>query len=238
VTLKDQVLAVIRQKPGITDSELVLALPGGSSRHQQINQRCRVLVEEGLVCREKRGTARFGNWPTELFASGDDAVLPQVTKAPSPDVSATDNPGSPMVAVEPTQVTVSFAWHSAGEVTADGKGGLSFPSLHRQPGIYRFRFMTSREVYVGEAVDLRRRMQNYKTPGPSQSTSIWMRQRLEQAHAHNEIVTLDVSTDVRYQSKGIQEVAPLSSKVIRLLTENAALLSERLGGWTVLNKAT
>ncbi|MDE2903167.1 MAG: helix-turn-helix domain-containing protein [Chloroflexota bacterium] len=59
MTIKDRLLAEIRRTPGADDDELARRL--GVSR-QQVNQRARRLVDEGLITRtEKR---KIQNFPT------------------------------------------------------------------------------------------------------------------------------------------------------------------------------
>jgi hypothetical protein len=63
-----------------------------------------------------------------------------------------------------TRMTVEFEWQDVGRVSLDEEDRLVFPVLPQVPGLYQFRIESSDDrpsVYVGEAAELRRRMQNY-----------------------------------------------------------------------------
>jgi hypothetical protein len=134
-------------------------------------------------------------------------------------------PGETPRAVAPTRLTVEFHWQIAGEIRLQDQS-LIFARLPEQAGIYRIRFPVTRSVYVGETVNLRRRMQNYRTPGATQSTSIWVNRLLRERLADGELVILEVCTDAVTTRDNSRDGADLSSKTMRVLVENAAILSE------------
>jgi hypothetical protein len=146
-------------------------------------------------------------------------------------------PGVTTRAVAPTRLTVEFHWQSAGEISIQDQS-LIFARLPEHAGIYRIRFPVSRVVYVGETINLRRRMQHYRTPGAKQSTSIWVNRLLRERLANGELVILEVCTDAVTTSDKSRDGADLTSKTMRVLVENAAILSETQAGWSPLNKAT
>lgn len=81
-------------------------------------------------------------------------------------------------------------------------------------------------------------MQSYRTPGPSQATSLWVNELLLDRVRGGGLVLLEISLDISVQVNEAQTIAPFSSKIVRLMAENAALLAERQGGWSILNKET
>jgi len=79
-----------------------------------------------------------------------------------------------------TLVAVDCAWQPVGPMQLEA-GRLVFPRLVEGPGLYRLTFDwpdRARGVYIGEADDLRRRAQHYRTPGATQQTNIRMNQAL------------------------------------------------------------
>src|SRR6266487_2526507 len=67
------------------------------------------------------------------------------------------------------RATVEFAWEELGVLTLD-KGRLRFPSAPSVASVYRFDL--GDRVYIGETDRLPRRLQHYRTPGPSQATNL------------------------------------------------------------------
>ena len=65
------------------------------------------------------------------------------------------------------RVTLEWEFRRVGDVKLDS-GRLKFPTVGSSPGIYRFTLTDpggSVQVYVGEADQLARRFQHYRTPG-------------------------------------------------------------------------
>ncbi|WP_372614838.1 GIY-YIG nuclease family protein [Aquicoccus sp.] len=236
MTLADRIRRIIEEKPGITDAGLTALLPGGPSRHQQVNQRCRQLAAQGVITRDKRGDRFIGNFPANhcptLTSTPEGSDRPRVGEKRPPGGAVGRCP-----AVQRSQVQVSFAWHSAGEILKDAEAKPRFPRLSTAPGLYRLRLPHDRSVYVGETINLRRRMQNYRTPGSRQKTSIWVNKLICAVLNDNRCILLETCTDLRLLIDGRDETANLSSKTVRCVAENAALLSEIGNGWTPLNKA-
>ncbi|MCZ7675304.1 MAG: hypothetical protein M5U35_04730 [Roseovarius sp.] len=138
----------------------------------------------------------------------------------------------------PTSLTIEFHWQSAGEVSLLQDHGLTFPRLPADGGVYRIRFPVSRSVYIGEAVNLRRRMQNYRTPGVSQTTSIWVNRLLCKRLTAGGTVLPEACIDAVISIGGTRQTADMASKSVRVMIEQAAILAEREAGWTTLNKAS
>lgn len=129
-------------------------------------------------------------------------------------------------------VRVDFEWQKVGAVrVADGK--VVFPKTSEVPGLYRF--SCANEVYVGETDRLQRRMQHYRTPGPSQMTNIRMNAWFLERLAAGSAVELAIATAARLDVDGRVRAADLSRKEERVVVEHAAILVEFAAGRTVLN---
>lgn len=231
--LIDDIYLTIVSEPGLSDSDIVIRHPGGPSRHQQVNQRCRQLVALGKIDRKKRPSGKIGNFPSEANVRRSSATqMSEQRQKPQKDKPTFSNP------IPSTNFSVSFRWFSAGEITIDGNEKIRFPQLTTAPAIYKLCFTAQRALYIGESIQLKRRMQNYRTPGPTQQTSIWVGKTLKSAMSSSETVFLNVCTDVTLSCGEEQWDADLSSKTVRLFVESAAILAEARGSWKILNKAT
>ncbi len=240
MTLRDEILALIEERPGITDAEIVRMIPGSKSRHQQVNARCRKLAEEGLIQRIKPSIGAITNLPLTSNQGTEGSPRPRVGVKPPPGGAVGGCPAMPpgveIRAVSPTCLGIEFHWQSVGEITLQAST-LCFPRLPECAGLYRIRLPVSRSVYVGETINLRRRMQNYRTPGGSQKTSIWVNRLLLERLGKSEPVMLETCTDALTTFDTKPQRADLTSKVMRVMVEHAAILSERHTNWTPLNKA-
>jgi hypothetical protein len=67
-TLKERALALIRQKPGITDRELTDKLLGPDAHPSPVNTACRQLAGDGKIRRQARPDGLTGNYPVEGIA--------------------------------------------------------------------------------------------------------------------------------------------------------------------------
>lgn len=120
-------------------------------------------------------------------------------------------------------------WSPAGRVLLDRGGKLVFPTPPPQPGLYRFRVRAtdSEERYVGEADDLRRRFQHYRTPGPTQATNLRLNAHLSEALRCGADAAVAIVVDSAWMQRGkIMERADLSSKAVRRLFESFVLVAE------------
>lgn len=121
----------------------------------------------------------------------------------------------------------------------DAGGKLLFPSAPPKPGLYRFRIRAPEreERYVGEADDLRRRFQHYRTPGPTQATNIRLNERF--SHAPNQGAKIAVAIVVAsawIRREDSLEQADLALKTVRRLFESLALVAENDTLITSLNR--
>lgn len=132
----------------------------------------------------------------------------------------------------PMKVSVDFSWQALGDVEIED-AMLRFPSAPESPGMYRFDLGQS--LYVGETDRLRRRFQHYRTPGPTQSTNIRLRDlMLEHLHG-GKIVSVFIVTYAVIAVDGVGAQLDLAKKASRLLLESAVLSAAHNSGQIVEN---
>ena len=134
---------------------------------------------------------------------------------------------------EPVQVTVSFEWVEVGRIGLDEQGKLSFPSLPREPGMYKLAITEAdgaAATYVGEADELRRRFTHYRNPGPTQPTNKRINALLQQLLANGGRASIAIATSATLEMNGVSGSLDLTKKAGRLLAENAALVKAALEG--------
>lgn len=122
---------------------------------------------------------------------------------------------------------LTMAWSALGTVAIGDDGRLVFPEISRAPGLYLLEIRRDdiREVYIGEATNLRRRVHNYRSPGPTQETSKRINALLLKVLAEGAEAHVSVSLAATIDSGSGPEPAGLSSKVVRCLVESAAILA-------------
>jgi hypothetical protein len=120
------------------------------------------------------------------------------------------------VAVEGSvRVTVSFEWAEVGRVGRDAGGKLAFPSLPREPGVYKLAIIESNGVttaYIGEADELRRRFAHYRNPGPTQPTNRRINALLKQLLADGGRASMAIATSARLEIDGVPSALDLTKK--------------------------
>jgi hypothetical protein len=197
-----------------------------------------------------RGWVRFrqagaGRWTGATPAAEGFIVAPRL---PSLNVSSSGAPaaGASVESSEiragntkrQTDLRLHFHWVEAGPITLDMPGRLQFPAMPSRPGIYRITRLgrpgqTRPRVYVGEADVLSRRMAGYRTPGPSQTTNIWMNEALVTHLRAGGTAVIDIAVSAFVMvGEGEGPLAPLGlgSKSARQLAEAAELVAARASG--------
>jgi hypothetical protein len=170
-----------------------------------------------------RGRVRFARGER-----GDSNETRRSSAAPSPPSHAGVAERIPVG--EPVDVRVVFQWSSAGMVELDAGGKPVFGPLEDKPGLYRLTLTGGAagarpQVYIGETDNLRRRLSNnYRSPGPSQRTSLRVNALLRSHIAAGGEVDLAVATVAVVHMRGDEQVLDLRRKAGRLLAENAALV--------------
>jgi hypothetical protein len=154
---------------------------------------------------------------------------------PSKDESLTDElraaagPGRDAVD-PPVDVRVRLRWADRGAVLLDAAGKPVFPDLEQTAGLYRLTLTggsagTRPRLSIGETGDLRRRLSsNYRSPGPSQQTSLRINALLREHLSTEGSVALAVATAATVWLNGVEQPLDLTRKAGRLLAENAALV--------------
>jgi hypothetical protein len=140
-----------------------------------------------------------------------------------------------MIAVK---VSVDFAWQQVGQVQLNAQGKLIFPKVPQRPGLYRFDFEGSHgpSAYIGETDLLPRRLQHYRSPGPSQATNIRLEALLKGEIAAGKAVLLSTVTDgIAAFVDGQRRCLDLARKADRVFLEHAAILSAYTAGLTLVN---
>jgi len=138
----------------------------------------------------------------------------------------------------PSNVATKLEWRSIGDVTLDSSGKVSFPKTPCLPGLYRFEFESPHmcAVYIGQTDQLVRRMQHYRTPGPSQRTNLRLNSVMRDVLSGGGRVSLAVITDQAHiDLNGDQRAADLSCKSERVFMEHAALCAAITANTQVLN---
>ena len=135
-------------------------------------------------------------------------------------------------------IYITLEWKPIGHITLDDDGKLAFPRAPIRAGIYRFEFKRQQEqvIYVGETVQLARRFQHYRTPGPSQRTNIRLSKRMREALTDGGTLSVAILTDEATISlAGAARQADFSRKSERALLEHAASYEVIESGISVLN---
>lgn len=131
------------------------------------------------------------------------------------------------------RVTVSFEWAEVGRVGLDAEGKLAFPSLPREPGMYKLMISEAdgtTATYIGEADELRRRFAHYRNPGPTQPTNKRINALLTQLLVDGGRASMAIATSATLEIDGVPSAFDLTKKACRLLAENAALVKATFEG--------
>jgi hypothetical protein len=139
-----------------------------------------------------------------------------------------------VVSLQPAPVTatndiaLSFEWQMLGHVVIDVNGGVSFPAVTSDAGLYRLRIDSNdkSQTYIGESTNLRRRFGNYRNPGATQQTSLRINALLKQTIAAGAVVAVDVVTErVKLRINGADVIVDLTSQAMRRMIEHAAIVA-------------
>ena len=135
------------------------------------------------------------------------------------------------------ELAVRLTFVPAGQVVLDESGRPRFPALPTQPAAYRLTFtgVGPDRVYMGETDNTRRRGQNYRTPGPSQRTSLRINALLRDHLAAGGTAALAIASTAEVIRDGLGARLDLAGKAGRVLAEHAALAAATLDGEEVLN---
>ncbi|MGN8200507.1 DUF7662 domain-containing protein [Salinisphaera sp. RV14] len=173
----------------------------------------------------------------------DTAPPPETRKSDTRAAVQTNTPWVEALADAPdgaVQLALGMQWKELGPIALDAAGNLVFPGAPAAlPSLYRMRLLDSiaPRHYIGETMDLRRRFQHYRTPGPSQATNRRLKELLlshlgAQGRALVDIITSTITlTDM-----GTARVVDLSDKTARRFSKQAALIAESAQDVNSLNR--
>jgi hypothetical protein len=131
-----------------------------------------------------------------------------------------------------TRLTVDFDWELLGALEFDAARRVVFPKAPPEPGLYRLWYESADErpgVYIGEAANLRQRLQHYRTPGVRQATNVRRNEEIRRALGAGSRVTVCLATVGHAQFEpGTWVALNLSRKNQRLVLEQAAIAAALL----------
>ena len=134
--------------------------------------------------------------------------------------------------------TGDIQWVDCGNVYLGAKDDLlQFPGLDPLPGVYFFRLDDGKktEVYIGETDNMKRRVAQYRNPGPSQTTNINLNKLMKKYLKSGGSVTIHLMTLIKVKIDD-KVIGSLDDKFFRCLLENAAILHAIQEGDQLLNK--
>ncbi len=135
---------------------------------------------------------------------------------------------SPAPVAASNHVLLSFQWMMLGNVVLDHAGGLQFPAVTANAGLYRIRIKLKEQsrFYVGESQSLRRRFSNYRAGHSGQKTSHRIHLLLKESLAAGAQIEVDIVTsDVTLEINGSVVAAEMSNKATRRMIEHAAIVA-------------
>jgi hypothetical protein len=136
------------------------------------------------------------------------------------------------------EVSVRFSWRKIGHVELDKQDTLKFPQTTAHPGLYRFDFTGAdgNRLYIGETDTLNRRLQHYRTPGPTQTTNIRLNALMHEIIKSGGSVGVSIMTEGATVAMNGGEKPPcLGIKSDRVLLEHAAIYAARESGISLVN---
>ncbi|MCF6292542.1 MAG: hypothetical protein L3J04_04005 [Robiginitomaculum sp.] len=136
------------------------------------------------------------------------------------------------------QLLLKFRWSLKGAVYLDHKNRPKFPDVQEQSAVYRLVIETETGIqfYIGETDNLRRRMQGYRTPGPTQSTNQRLTGIMKSSLLLGKAVRLEVMRSVRSkEAKSNMTLKNFGNRYVRCLFENAAIILAMNNSEKILN---
>ena len=125
-----------------------------------------------------------------------------------------------------SKVTIEFNWEEVGKITPHEQSDIKVPDALHEPAVYIIR--SSAGIYVGETSSLKRRLQNYRRPGGSESTekprtNRRIKRKILDALAQGDVLVLK-AVNLRYSRNGEPSLPiNLDKKHERLFAENAVI---------------
>jgi len=136
------------------------------------------------------------------------------------------------------QLLLKFRWNLKGVIYLDHKNRPKFPDVQEQSAVYRLAIETETGVqfYIGETDNLRRRMQGYRTPGPTQSTNQRLTCIMKSSLLLGKEVRLEIMQAVRAKTvESNMLLEDFGNRYVRCLFENAAIIVALNNSEQILN---
>lgn len=136
-------------------------------------------------------------------------------------------------------LTLQLRWRRLGAVVLDIDRKLVLPAAPVVAGLYRFivRSGTHATVYVGEAVNLKRRFGHYRLPGNTQQTNLRINALLTEVLDAGGAAALDIAyEDIGLNIGGEFIEADLANKAVRRMVEHAAIVAHGGTDVEILNR--
>jgi hypothetical protein len=169
----------------------------------------------------------------ERNTKGPAAKLPRLATGEREPRLVSETAVSPVV--DQTDVRITLDWHDAGSISLDQSGGIAFPKLPPQAGLYRMTFATpgrnTVRIYIGETDDLRRRAGGYRNAHEGQQTNVRIKGLLGTLLSEGGTARLSIAVAAHvHDGKGVTSSLDFSRKAARVLAESAALVAAQLAG--------
>jgi hypothetical protein len=129
--------------------------------------------------------------------------------------------------------SLEIDWETAGLIKLS-RGKMTFPPVPAEPGLYRFNLLTPLRPpghYIGESVNLARRMNQLGRPGTNQKTN----QRVNAAIKATLVAAGSVEISISVRARLDRQALDLGSAAARRLAENASLVILARAGVAVEN---
>ena len=136
---------------------------------------------------------------------------------------------------EPVVLELKLQWKRAGRIrrSIDGRT-LQFTKVENDPGVYRIMFeadRVSRQVYIGESEDRRRRAQAYQRGRAGQGTTRRVHDALKETlRQPGATARFQVAREPAFKVRGRLVPLVMTSSFNRRMVENAALVYAAMRG--------
>ena len=104
----------------------------------------------------------------------------------------------------------------------------SLPKEYRKPAIYRWKLKEkkSTKIYIGETINLQRRLRHYTKPGVDQKTNIWLNKILENGIKDRHEISFEILDfyNIQINKSLCINLADMKDKFTRAFLENLIIL--------------
>ena len=193
-----------------------------------------------LAIRDAGWRVRRVDLPREILEfERDHNPTPHATRRKAPTRHKTAATVPKITKESEVTIGVTYSWGQLGQISLDRNDRLAFPAAPSAPGLYRFELNQegNTSVYIGEAAELPRRFQHYRTPGPTQPTNRRLNEAIRKTLRDGGTITVSVITEGSVNlPDGVVRSINLSKKSERVFLEHAALTATQSQGRHTLNR--